>query len=169
MICLPFSSSTPRPTILSDNLDSIRRTSIEGIHKSISLINSNEKFCTESLLKQKMCSSKKHNHIHPTDYTKSPLFPTSSLQKPRVFTYEDRNYSTQQQNILSSSSGSSTLSLKEKNPKEVGETRYIKYFHLSFLLQIFPLQVPIQSKMDALLSVVLAALWIIMVENYHVL
>lgn len=77
-------------------------------------MNSNDKFCTESLLKQKMCSSKKHNHTEPT--------PT--LQKPRVYTYDDQHFLIQQQNILSSSSDSSTQSLKEKSIKEVGDDGY---------------------------------------------
>ncbi|CAF0891258.1 unnamed protein product [Adineta steineri] len=120
-----------RPTILPKNIESLRRISIENNYhnKSNPLVNSNERFCTESLLKQKMCSSKKHNHTsinpsYPTDYTKSQIYPTLSLQKPRVFTYDDQNYSKQQSNIHSASSGSSssTLSLKDKNPKEVGET-----------------------------------------------
>jgi hypothetical protein len=85
--------------------------------------NSNEKFCTESLLKQKMCSSKKYNHTSiPLD---QPKF--SSLQKPRVYTYDDRNLP----NIFTSSSGSSTISFKDKTIKEVGETRYIQ---ISFLI-----------------------------------
>jgi len=90
----------------------------ENLHRN-TMVNSNEKFCTESLLKQKMCSSKKYNHTSlPADHSKF-----SSLQKPRVYTYDDRNLSNQQQNILSSSSGSSMLSFKDKNIKEVGETR----------------------------------------------
>lgn len=68
-----------------------------------------EKVDAESLLKQKMCSSKKYNH--------TSLPSNHSIQKPRVFTYDE------QQNILSSSSGSSTLSFKDKNIAEVGETR----------------------------------------------
>jgi hypothetical protein len=116
----------------------MRCTSIESLHrnKQIPLINSNEKFCTESLLKQKMCSSKKHNHTS-SDHSKSQLFSTSSLQKPRVYTYDDRHFPIQQQNIVSSSSGSSILSLKDKHLKEVGETRYIKDFLLSFFFHIF--------------------------------
>ena len=42
-----------------------------------------------------------------------------SLEKPRVFTYADRHPLT----VLSSSSGSSTLSFKEKILKQVGETQ----------------------------------------------
>lgn len=87
----------------------------------------NEKYCTESLLKQKMCSSKKYNHTSlPVDHTKF-----LSLQKPRVYTYDDRNLINQQQNILTSSSGSSTFSFKEKNIKEMGETRYLLLIFIS--------------------------------------
>jgi hypothetical protein len=79
-------------------------------------IYNDDKFHTESLLKQKMCSSKKYNHT---------TLPSSnhSIEKPKVFTYDDRNLLNQQQNILSSSSGSSTFSFKDKNIKEAGETR----------------------------------------------
>jgi hypothetical protein len=107
-----------RPTILPNN-NFISHNENPSRH---TMMNSNEKFCTESLLKQKMCSSKKYNHTSiPSDQSKY-----SSLQKPRVYTYDDRNLTNQQQNILSSSSGSSTISFKDKNIREVGETRYIK-------------------------------------------
>ncbi|UJR16411.1 hypothetical protein I4U23_003313 [Adineta vaga] len=120
-----LSSSDSNGSIRKNLLDKSTMTAIRSNtsdlnHRvSIPLMNSNENFCTESLLKQKMCSSKKHNH---TEQTKSQVFPTALLQKPRVYTYDDQNFLTQQQNILSSSSESSTQSLKEKNIKEVGET-----------------------------------------------
>ncbi|CAF4215533.1 unnamed protein product, partial [Rotaria sp. Silwood2] len=127
-------STTPCPKILSNNhmnnIDSIRNTSIEnGSHNTqIPLVNSDEKFSTESLLKQKMCSSKKHHHklnssTFSSDHPKSQYLPTSSLQKPRVYTHEDQILVNQQQTMLSSSSGSSIMSLKDKTVKEVGETR----------------------------------------------
>ena len=97
----------------SDSNGSIRKTLLNKPTMIGPLMNSNDKFCTESLLKQKMCSSKKHNHTEPT--------PT--LQKPRVYTYDDQHFLIQQQNILSSSSDSSTQSLKEKSIKEVTEIR----------------------------------------------
>jgi hypothetical protein len=100
-------SSISRPKILSNNFN---------------CYNSHENFSTESLLKQKMCSNKNYTHTSlPSNYSKPQL-----LQKPRVYTNDDRNLPIQSQNILSSSSGSSTLSFKDKNVKEVGETRYIK-------------------------------------------
>ena len=48
------------------------------------------------------------------------------LQKPRVYTHDDRAFVEQQQQyyIPSSSPASSTLSVKDKSTKEVGETRY---------------------------------------------
>jgi hypothetical protein len=160
------SSSVPsRPTILpsysngiesytttttnNNNLDPsyriIRCTSMDTVRRNeqIPLINSNEKLRTDSLLKQKMCSSKKHNHTPmnvalPSENLRSQSFSIATninrhhyqngdfpLQKPRVYTHDDRNFLGQhQQNILSSSSASSTLSVKDKNVKEVGETRY---------------------------------------------
>lgn len=48
---------------------------------------------------------------------------SSSLQKPRVYMYDDRNLVNSQTTIVSSSSTSSTQSFKEKNVREVGETR----------------------------------------------
>jgi hypothetical protein len=122
-------------------MDTVRR------NEQLSSVNSNEKLRTESLLKQKMCSSKKHNHTatnFPTENSRSQSFSTTAanlnhqpstnrqhyqngdfpLQKPRVYTHDDRPYGVQHQNILSSSSASSTLSVKDKSIKEVGETRY---------------------------------------------
>ncbi|CAF0837227.1 unnamed protein product [Rotaria sp. Silwood1] len=127
-------STTPCPKILSNNqlnkVDSIHNISVEnGCHiKQIPSINSDEKFATEALLKQKMCSSKKHRHklnssTFSSDDSKSPYFSTSSLQKPRVYTPDNRILLNQPQTIHSSSSGSSTLSFKDKTIKEVGETR----------------------------------------------
>ena len=52
------------------------------------------------------------SNFHEENYSRS-------LEKPRVFTYDDRHML----NVLSSSSGSSTLSYKEKILKEVGETQ----------------------------------------------
>lgn len=124
-------------------MDTVRR------NDQIPLMNTNEKLRTDSLLKQKMCSSKKHSHI-PTNMTmpgeslRSQSFSTMtnvnhqpildrhhyqngdfSIQKPRVYTHDDRSFLGQHQpNLLSSSSASSTLSVKDKGPKEVGETRY---------------------------------------------
>ena len=114
-------------------------------------INNAEKLRTESLLKQKMCSSKKYNHtpvstVLPSESLRSQSFSTTAptinsnnppstnryhyqngefpLQKPRVYTHDDRPFIGQHQhNILSSSSASSILSVKDKNLKEVGETR----------------------------------------------
>jgi hypothetical protein len=115
-------------TISSNNYSSHN----ENLHRN-TMVNSNDKFCTESLLKQKMCSSKKYNHTSvPSDHSKF-----SSLQKPRVYTYDDRNFSNQQQNILSSSSGSSMLSFKDKNIKEIGEIKYIKIFIRILFLTFF--------------------------------
>ncbi|CAF3453676.1 unnamed protein product [Rotaria sp. Silwood1] len=127
-------STTPCPKILSNNqlnkVDSTHNISVEnGCHiKQIPSINSDEKFATEALLKQKMCSSKKHRHklnssTFSSDDSKSPYFSTSSLQKPRVYTPDNRILLNQPQTIHSSSSGSSTLSFKDKTIKEVGETR----------------------------------------------
>ncbi|CAF1119374.1 unnamed protein product [Rotaria sordida] len=128
-------STTSCPKIVpnnhnNNNIDSIHNTLIEnGYHnKQISLVNSNEKFSTESLLKQKMCSSKKHHHklysnTFSSDHSISQYLSTSSLQKPRVYTHDERNLLNQQQGMLSSSSGSSIISVKDKTIKEVGETR----------------------------------------------
>jgi hypothetical protein len=125
-------------------MDTVRR------NEQISSSNLNDKLRTESLLKQKMCSSKKYNHtptgtVLPSDSLRSQSFSTTAtinanqqpstnryhyqngefpLQKPRVYTHDDRPYGVQHQNILSSSSASSTLSVKDKSIKEVGETRY---------------------------------------------
>jgi hypothetical protein len=133
-----------------------------------SVVNSNEKLRTDSLLKQKMCSSKKHNHIpvnaaFQSESLRSQSFSTTisnlnhqpsinrhhyqngeyPLQKPRVYTHDDRSFvgqqQQQQQNILSSSSASSTLSVKDKHIKEVGETRYNLFSKLIFSLQNFHL------------------------------
>jgi hypothetical protein len=128
-------------------MDTVRR------NEQILPVNSNEKLPAESLLKQKMCSSKKHNHtsavsVIPSENSRSQSFSTTAavaanfnhqlstnrhhyqngefpLQKPRVYTHDDRYFvGQQQQNIHSSSSASSTLSVKDKIIKEVGETRY---------------------------------------------
>jgi hypothetical protein len=126
-----------KSTTLSKNFNSHN----ENLHRN-AMINSNEKFCTESLLKQKMCSSKKYNHTSlPLDHSKFPL-----LQKPRVYTYDDRNLSNQQQNILSSSSTSSTLSLKDKNIREVGETRYYQISIRILFLFFFVLKILFNSR-----------------------
>ncbi|CAF4586088.1 unnamed protein product [Rotaria sp. Silwood2] len=164
------SSTSSRPTILpsysngndsySNNIDPsyriIRCTSMDTVRRNEQTpsINSNEKLRTESLLKQKMCSSKKHNHtsvasVFPSENLKSQSFSTTAtnlnhqpstnrhlyqnsefpLQKPRVYTHDDRSFigqqqqQQQQQTILSSSSASSTLSVKDKSIKEAGETR----------------------------------------------
>jgi hypothetical protein len=128
-------------------MDTVRR------NEQISSSNLNDKLRTESLLKQKMCSSKKYNHtptgtVLPSDSLRSQSFSTTAtinanqqpstnryhyqngefpLQKPRVYTHDDRAFLGQQQQqqhyILSSSSASSTLSVKDKSVKEVGETR----------------------------------------------
>ncbi|CAF3701534.1 unnamed protein product [Rotaria socialis] len=161
----PSSSSSSRPTILpsysngidsySNNIDSsyriIRCTSMDTVRRNEQTpsMNSNDKLHAESLLKQKMCSSKKHNHTSataafPSESLKSQSFSTTAafnhqpstnrhqyqnsefpLQKPRVYTPDDKSFigQQQQQNILSSSSTSSTLSVKDKSIKEVGETR----------------------------------------------
>ncbi|CAF4646653.1 unnamed protein product [Rotaria sp. Silwood1] len=161
----PSSSTSSRPTILpsysngmdvySNNIDPsyriMRCTSMDTVRRNeqTPLMNSNEKLRTESLLKQKMCSSKKHNHtsiasVFPSENSKSQSFSTTTnlnqqpstnrhlyqnsefpLQKPRVYTHDDRSFigHQQQQTILSSSSASSTLSVKDKNIKEVGEIR----------------------------------------------
>jgi hypothetical protein len=136
-------------------MDTVRR------NEQIPSINSNEKLRTDSLLKQKMCSSKKHNHIPmsavlPSESLRSQSFSIATnlnhqsslnrhhyqngefpLQKPRVYTHDDRSFVGQhQQNILSSSSASSTLSVKDKNLKEVGETRYKLFSRLQKLLFI---------------------------------
>jgi hypothetical protein len=136
-------------------MDTVRR------NEQIPLINSNDKLRTDSLLKQKMCSSKKHSHTPmniamPSENLRSESFSTTTninhqpstnrhhyqngdfpLQKPRVYTHDDRSFVGQhQQNILSSSSASSTLSVKDKNIKEVGETRYNLFSKLIFSLKI---------------------------------
>ena len=91
-------------------------------------ITSNEKIFNESLLKQKMCSSKKYNHTSlPLDRSKY-----SSLQKPRVYTYDDPK-----QNIIKSSSESSTLSFKDKNLNEIGQTKYCQIFILISVIVFF--------------------------------
>jgi hypothetical protein len=138
-------------------MDTVRR------NEQIPSVNTNEKLRTDSLLKQKMCSSKKHNHIpvnaaFQSESLRSQSFSTATpnlnhqpsinrqhyqngefpLQKPRVYTHDDRSFvgqQQQQQNILSSSSASSTLSVKDKHIKEVGETRYNLFSKLIFPLQ----------------------------------
>ncbi|CAF1408692.1 unnamed protein product [Adineta steineri] len=165
----PVSSSSSRHTALpscsnshnshSNNNDLsnriIRCTSMDTVRRNeqLSSINSNEKLRTESLLKQKMCSSKKHNHtssgtLGSLESARSQSFSTTAhninhqlstnrnhyqngeyaIQKPRVYTHDDRSFLGQQQqqlsqNILSSSSTSSTLSVKDKSIKEIDETR----------------------------------------------
>lgn len=98
---------------------------------------SNGNDLTENLLKQKMSSSKKHQHTmenpRSQSFSSSPQTTTMTtnrfvqngenpLQKPRVYTYEDRSY-LHQQNLLSSSSTSSSLSVKDKSMKEMHDTR----------------------------------------------
>ena len=129
----------------------MRCTSMDAVRRNeqIPLINTSENLRTESLLKQKMCSSKKHSHTPmnvtmPSENLRSHSFTAATnmnyppatnrhhyqngdfpLQKPRVYTHDDRSFVGQhQQNILSSSSASSTLSVKDKTLKEVGESRY---------------------------------------------
>ena len=124
----------------------MRCTSMDTVRRNEQLpsMDSNDKLRTDSLLKQKMCSSKKHSHtpMNATLPSESALRSQSfslatnlnrhhyqngdfPLQKPRVYTHDDRTFLGQhQQNILSSSSASSTLSVKDKSVKEVGETRY---------------------------------------------
>ena len=165
------SSSSSRPTVLpvyANGMDSygtvtkdtnpvdpsyriIRCTSMDTVRRNdqVPPMNSNEKLRTDTLLKQKMCSSKKHSHTPMNlsmqgESLRSHSFSTTaninhqstldrhqyqngdmSIQKPRVYTQDDRSFLGQhQQNLLSSSSASSTLSVKDKGPKEVGETRY---------------------------------------------
>lgn len=172
------SSNSSRPTVLpsysnageaytttnNDNVDPsyriIRCTSMDTVRRNEQTpsINLNEKLRTDSLLKQKMCSSKKHSHTPanvalPSESLRSQSFSTTTninlqpptdrhhyqngdflLQKPRVYTHDDRAFIGQhQQNILSSSSASSTLSVKDKSFKETGETRY-----RSFAAVLFP-------------------------------
>jgi hypothetical protein len=137
-------------------MDTVRR------NEQIQSVDSNENLRTDSLLKQKMCSSKKHNHIPvsatlPSENSRTQSFCTTvttnlnhqpainryhyqngefPLQKPRVYTHDDRSFvGQQQQNILSSSSASSTLSVKDKHIKEVGETRYNLFFRIYFLFR----------------------------------
>lgn len=98
---------------------------------------SNGNDLTENLLKQKMSSSKKHQHTmdnpRSQSFSSSPQTTTMTtnrfvqngenpLQKPRVYTYEDRSF-LHQQNLLSSSSTSSSLSVKDKSMKEMHDTR----------------------------------------------
>jgi len=137
-------------------MDTVRR------NEQIPSVNSNDQLRTDTLLKQKMCSSKKYNHIPvnavpPSESLRSQSFSKTApnlnhqssinrhhyqngefpLQKPRVYTHDDRSFiGQQQQNILSSSSASSTLSVKDKNIKEVGETRYNLFSKLIFSLKI---------------------------------
>jgi len=130
----------------------VRCTSMDTVRRNeqIPSMNSNDKLRTATLLKQKMCSSKKYNHIPvngtlPSESLRSQSFSSTAtanlnhqpsvnrhhyqngdfpLQKPRVYTHDDRSYvGQQQQYILSSSSTSSTLSVKDKNIKETAETR----------------------------------------------
>lgn len=114
----------------NNNTGSRRYTSIEsGLHnKHVPFVNINEKFSSESLSKQNICSnknsdSKSDSIIVPSSPSKSQLTSTTSLQKPRVYTRDDQSLLNQQPTILSSSSESSTFSLKDKTIKEVGETR----------------------------------------------
>jgi len=129
------SSSTTRPTILptySNGFETqinaadpssriMRCTSMDTVRRQeqISLNNSNEPIRTDSLLKQKMCSSKKHTHIPTTngfvmDNPRSQSFSMTTidanqqisnnrhhyqngdfnLQKPRVYTNDDRSFFT---------------------------------------------------------------------------
>ena len=185
-ISRPSSSTSSRPTILptyangtdpySNNIDPsyriIRCTSMDTVRRNeqIPSVNSTEKLRTESLLKQKMCSSKKYNHtsmgtILPSESLRSQSFSTAApppptitnsyqqsstnryhyqngelpLQKPRVYTQDDRSFLGQQQqhNILSSSSASSILSVKDRSIKEVGETRYSLFLRYLFFGILF--------------------------------
>ena len=159
----PVSASSSRATILPtytngfdpyvDHNDPsyriMRCTSMDAVRgqEQIPLIHFNEKLRAESLLKQKMCSSKKHSHTptgngHASESSRSQSFSTNgsnsthstrhpsqngemSLQKPRVYTHDDRAFVPQPlHNLLSSSSASSTLSVKDKSIKEVPEPRY---------------------------------------------
>ncbi len=95
----------------------------ENLYRNTPLNSNNEKYSSDSLLKEKMCLSKKYNH--PSDQSTFPL-----LQKPRVYTYDDRARSNQQPNIPTSSSGSSSLSWKDRTLKE---TKYSKSFFDSLL------------------------------------
>lgn len=131
----------------------IRCTSMDTVRRNeqIPSMNSNDKLHTDTSLKQKMCSSKKYNHMPvngtlPSENLRSQSFSSTAtanlnhqpsinrhhyqngdfpLQKPRVYTHDDRSYvgQQQQQYILSSSSTSSSLSVKDKNMKEAAETR----------------------------------------------
>jgi hypothetical protein len=115
-----------RPTILPSHSNGYNIDPSDRVIRrngEIPSVDSNEKIHTESLLKQKMCSSKKYNHTSLRGTFPSDPANSQSLQKPRVYTYDDRNLPIQQENILSSSSESSTLSTKDKTIKEVGETR----------------------------------------------
>lgn len=127
-------------------MDTVRR------NEQIPSARSQEKLRTESLLKQKMCSSKKHSHtsasaLVSSDISRPQLFPTSTstnnqhlsagrnhyqngdfmLQKPRVYTHDDQPFLSRHppplQPTLSSSSASSTLSVKDKSSKEMNESR----------------------------------------------
>lgn len=132
------------------NLDAsyriLRCTSTDAVRRNDQV---SSHLLSENLLKQKMSSSKKHHHtsgnVPPSmENSRSHSFSSNvsmlnssspnnksnvryhqngeiPLQKPRVYTYEDRPYSSQQaqQHLLSSSSTSSSLSVKEKAMKEM--------------------------------------------------
>lgn len=109
----------------SNTVDSINCTSIdnESHDKQLQLLNPNEKLSTESLYSNRKNNPKSNTLAIPLEHTKPHILSTSSLQKPRVYTSDDRNLLNQQHVTLSSSSESSTSSLKDKVIKEVGETR----------------------------------------------
>ena len=117
------------------NVDSLGYTSIENKYQraSIPWINPNEKFSAESALKSNISSNKNYddklnNSMPSFDRINSQLLSTSSLQKPRVYAYDNQNLSIQQENPHLSSSESSRSSLRDKSTKEVGKTRYIGAF-----------------------------------------
>lgn len=172
-------------------MDTVRR------QEQMPSINANEQLRTDTLLKQKMCSSKKHNHVSSSNgmtfenlrkatLTNNQHYQNGDflLEKPRVYTHDDRNFSGA--NILSSSSASSTLSVK--NHKDNTETRYqrfalnrrrrrrrpsmcfasrffslMKTFRFRHCCAVFPGRFP--HKTDVMLLVVLVESWIFMEEN----
>jgi hypothetical protein len=98
---LPNRSRQPLIATINSNSSS---DSTGSIRKSFIDKSTMTNIYSESLIKQKIKS----------DLTQS------KIQKPRVYTSDNRNLP-----IPSSSSGSSILSSKDKNLKEVGETKYI--------------------------------------------
>ena len=152
-------SNSSRPTILPSYLNGIERHNNDPSHRVVRCIsmdtvrrnehiplnNPNEKLCTDSLLKQKMCSSKKHNHTSAAspfslEYLKSKSLSTATtaatinsnyqpltsrhqyqnsefpLQKPRVYAHDDRPFvGRQQQQQNILSSSSASSSLSVKD------------------------------------------------------